>query len=258
MTLRLQKKIEQILSNSSSPIDYEQIAVELADKGMIHPFGVMPRRQICSIIENAIIQAADRCPFVKTYPGVYIARAIASPGQLRAAKKALLPEMNFNKTGIITCYGQMWSRDRIIWTPKPQIFGCQYQESPKIDFAKQIGIYALHSEDGTPVYIDYTLEKMLGECLYGHTEDRLSGRWDRFSFYGLLPINEEGSFGPLPSECKIEDVMASMRSIIVEVSQPRATRRYFDYFSTLLFVQWRNPEVEAKRELDTYFRKLLQ
>jgi len=45
--------------------------------------------------------------------------------------------MAFNQTVIITCYGQNWSRDGMIWNPSPEISNCS-QQPPKIDFSKQI------------------------------------------------------------------------------------------------------------------------
>jgi hypothetical protein len=64
----------------------------------------------------------------------------------------------------------------------------------------------------------------------------------------------------MPVEAKIGDVnvMASMKSILLGLAEPRSNRRYYDYFSTLIFIQWRNPQIETKRELDKYVRKLLQ
>jgi hypothetical protein len=80
--------------------------------------------------------------------------------------------------------------------------------------------------------------------------DRLDGRWERFSFFCLKPINDDGTLGPLPVEAKIGDVnvMASMKSILLGLAEPRSNRRYYDYFSTLIFIQWRNPQIETERE----------
>jgi hypothetical protein len=55
-------------------MDYERIAVELAEQGNVAEFGVMPRKLICSIIEDAIAKEGDQCPIVRTEPGSYIAR----------------------------------------------------------------------------------------------------------------------------------------------------------------------------------------
>jgi hypothetical protein len=231
-------------------MDYEQIAVELAEGGHIAGFGVMPRKQICIIMENAIAKEGDQCPFVRTEPGVYIARKLANSEHFRASQAAG-PKLAFNPTGIITCYGQVWARESVTWRSNPVIFGCQFQNSPKINFFKQVGIYTLHSNDHALVYTGVSGDRTIGECLYEHTSDRLDGRWNRFSFYGLLPINENGTFSPLTRECTIEDITASLQSILVEVSNPPANRRAYDYFSTLEFVQWRDPERDERFDFST-------
>ena len=198
--MNLYDRIHDVISKAEEPMDYEQIAVELAEQGNIAEFGVMPRKQICSIVEDAIAKAGDHCAFVRTEPGVYIARKRASSEHLRAAR-ALGPKLAFIPNGIITCYGQVWAREGVTWRSNPVIFGCQFQNSPKIDFSKQVGIYTLHSNDHALVYTGVSGDRTIGECLYEHTSDRLDGRWNRFSFYGLLPINENGTFGPPPREC---------------------------------------------------------
>jgi hypothetical protein len=40
---------------------------------------VLPRKLIRSIIEDAIAKKGDACPFLRTEPGVYIARNLAYP-----------------------------------------------------------------------------------------------------------------------------------------------------------------------------------
>jgi hypothetical protein len=63
-----------VLSRSNEPMDYEAIAVELAKGQNIAEFGVMPRKVICSTIEDATAKEGDQCPIVRTEPGSYIAR----------------------------------------------------------------------------------------------------------------------------------------------------------------------------------------
>jgi hypothetical protein len=245
----LSNHINDVISKAEEPLDCEQIAVELAERGHIGNFGVIPRKLICSVIEDAIAKEGDQCPIVRTEPGVYVARKLASPEDLRAAS-SLPSEDVFNSKGIITCYGPGWLRDVCDWNPTPLDFiGCQYRQSPKIDFSNQVGVYALSSKppgkEECLVYTGVTFDRTIGECLHGHTQDRLSGRWNQFSFYGLLPINEDGTFGSLPHDCTMADTMASLQSILVEVATPPANRRSFDYFSTLEFIQLRYWEIQA-------------
>jgi hypothetical protein len=233
----LGKSIAEIISDSSGPMDYGEIASKLAENGKIAAFGAMPYKSVSAIIEDAILKDGDDCPFVKTYPGVYILGKNARPAHLRAAK-ALPSDFPDPSLGIITCYGQFWHRDRVNWMPSAQIMGCQIPASPKVNFAEQAGIYALHLNNETVTYIGQTGERTLGECLFDHTRGRINGHFEKFSFYGFRPVLDDGTFGSLPEKADIQEVMASMLSALVEVANPKANRRYFDKFSQLEFAQW--------------------
>lgn len=49
------------------------------------------------------------------------------------------------------------------------------------------------------VYVGRTTDRPLGKRLYEHTIDRMSARWDRFLWFGLLPVSDDGSLGSLPA-----------------------------------------------------------
>ena len=251
----LSKSIAEIISDSSEPMDYREIAVELAKTERIAALGVMPYRSVCAIIEEAILQEGDDCPFVKTYPGVYIHRKNARRGHHRDLK-VMLPEMAKFSLGIITCYGELWHRDRVDWMQSAQIIGCQFKSSPKVNFAEQDGIYALHLKDKTVTYIGHTGERTLGECLFEHTQDRLDAYFEKFSFYGFRPVFDDGTFGSVPEKADIQDVMASMLSTLVEVASPKANRRYFDKFSQLGFIQCPDPRIVNMREIERHAARI--
>jgi predicted GIY-YIG superfamily endonuclease len=63
-----------------------------------------------------------------------------------------------------------------------------------VDFAEQLGVYLLYDRRDV-VYVGRTDTRRLGKRLYEHTTDRLSGRWDRFSWFGLCPVTKEGKLG---------------------------------------------------------------
>lgn len=211
----------------------------------------MPYKSVSAIIEEAILKEGDDCPFVKTYPGVYIPRQNARPAHLRAAK-ALPSDLPEPSLGIITCYGKLWNRYDVNWMPSAQIMGWQLPTSPKVNFAEQAGIYALHLNNETVTYIGQTGERTLGECLFDHTRGRMDGLFGKFSFYGFRPVLDDGTFGSLPEKADIQEVMASKLSALVEVANPKANRRYFDKFSKLEFAQWPDPKAEAMREIKDY------
>ena len=71
------------------------------------------------------------------------------------------------------------------------MFGVQTIGATPVNFDKQIGVYPLY--DGREImYIGQAITQTIGERLFQHTKDRLSGRWDRFSWFGLYSVNENG------------------------------------------------------------------
>jgi hypothetical protein len=134
----------------------------------------------------------------------------------------LVPE---HSLGLITCYDQLWNRHGVNWMPSAQIMGCPFKGCPKINFAEQVGLYALHLGDGTVIGNDHTGERTPGECLFEHTQVRLDRFFEKFSFFGFRPVLKDGTFGSLPEKADIIDVMASMLSVLAEVSNPQESNR---------------------------------
>jgi hypothetical protein len=246
MAIHLKTSIKKVLSTSSEPMDIDQIAVQLAIEEDLSRHGAVPLRSVHSCLENAVREDGDGCQFIKTATGHYMLRAKASPLHLLAARKA---SANVNKSdvdasGIFTCYGLNWQRKSISWTPAPEIMGCQFQESVKVNFTKQIGLYALQNTSGDVEFIGHTIQKPIGSCLYDHTRDRLTFKWEQFSFFGLLPVNDRGYFGRLPDDFTAADSLTSIKAITVELARPRSNRKIFDWFSVLEFNQWQAPAFE--------------
>jgi hypothetical protein len=226
------EQIKNVLSQSAEPMSCDEIAAML---DFILPFGPIPYNSLRVVIEQAL--ATGDSEILKTHPGVYLMRANAGPIELREAQM-LRAEGHLDRPGIFTCYGEEWHRNLVEWKFPLELIGSQMMSSTKINFATQIGFYTLGWGIGEPVeFIGFSGERAIGECLFEHTMDRLSGRWKSFSFYGLRPIMPDGSFGPLPESVTLAQAVVSMLSVLVDVGMPRANHRYHDHFSSLEFAQ---------------------
>ncbi|MGR0481220.1 MAG: GIY-YIG nuclease family protein [Candidatus Electronema sp. V4] len=118
---------------------------------------------------------------------------------------------------IITSFGMFWRRESIEWTVKPKLLGMQQIGATPVDFCKQLGIYLLY--DGREViYVGRSTDRPLGKRLYEHTIDRLSTRWDRFSWFGLLPVADDGQLGLLPDSYKAENMGSGLNPLIYNFS----------------------------------------
>lgn len=115
-----------------------------------------------------------------------------------------------------------------------------------VDFSKQLGIYLLYDAREV-IYVGRSTERPLGRRLYEHTADRLSTRWDRFSWFGLLPISEEGNIGALPSTFESVKLIPALEAVLIEALEPRQNRKRGDDLTSVEFLQKIDPEIERKR-----------
>ncbi len=90
-------------------------------------------------------------------------------------------------------------------------------------------------------------ERPLGRRLYEHTADRLSSRWDRFSWFGLLPVSEAGELGDLPDSYIGTKIIPAVEAILIEALEPRQNRKRGDDLSAVEYIQKEDPELQKKR-----------
>lgn len=80
-----------------------------------------------------------------------------------------------------------WQRQSVFWERNLRLLGQQQVGSSPINFGDQRGVYLLRDRDRV-VYFGRSIDRPMGQQLYEHTKDRLNGRWDRFSRYGLKTL----------------------------------------------------------------------
>lgn len=136
----------------------------------------------------------------------------------------------------------------MVWKTDPKLLGRQQQGSEPIDFSKQIGIYFLHDAQGV-VYVGKTSDQSLGRRLQQHTIDRLNGRWDRFSWFGIYPVEDDGSLRTDVnlSEIPVDVVITTLEAVLIEGLEPRQNRRRGDDFQAVEFLQTEDPLIEQGR-----------
>jgi hypothetical protein len=159
---------------------------------------------------------------------------------------------------IISSFGMFWRKDAVEWTATPKLLGMQQIGATPVDFCKQLGIYLLY--DGREViYVGRTTDRPLGRRLYEHTSDRMSARWDRFSWFGLLPVSDSGQLGSLPETYDAAKLIPTLEAILIEALEPRQNRKRGDDLAAVEYIQRLDPEIEKKRVkaiLDTALNKL--
>jgi hypothetical protein len=157
---------------------------------------------------------------------------------------------------IFTSFGMYWRRNLIQWASKPKLLGRQEIDSIPVNFNEQLGIYLLY--DGREViYVGRSTDRPIGRRLYEHTVDRLSTRWDRFSWFGLKPVTDNGSLLGIPPTYNSSFMIPALEAVLVEALEPRQNRKRGDDLSAVEYMQAEDPQLR-KRQLKSSLEEVLE
>ncbi len=242
--------IEQILRESGQAMHYSDIADSIINRKLRADVGATPSATVCSVINTDMNNNKDSV-FFKVGSGEFILKEFVSgpsphkspvPGN---KKNLLRTELSEEKSaGIISAFGMYWRRGLVHWTSNPKILGQQKIESHPIDFSEQIGVYLLHDSRNV-VYVGRTIEQPLGRRLYMHTLDRLNGRWDRFSWFGIKQVTEDAKLIPANFTGLNENIIiATMEALLIEGLEPSQNRKRGDDFRAIEYLQVSDPGIQ--------------
>src|SRR5699024_7972926 len=89
-------------------------------------------------------------------------------------------------------------------------------------------------------------EPRLGQRLLEHTRDRLQGRWNAFSWFGVRPVLESGKLGSIPNTpIDMTTLIRTMEALLIEGLEPPQNRRQGDHFAAIEFIQYPDPKIAA-------------
>src|SRR5699024_3471553 len=166
------------------------------------------------------------------------------PEPVRSVKRIIEDE---TETGLINAFGMFWRRNDVFWTSRPNLYGTQQSGSEPIDFAQQAGLYLLY-DSSRVIYVGRVIEPRMGGRLREHTRDRLQGRWDAFSWFGVRPVDSNGNLGQIPnSPIDVATLITTMEALMIEGLEPPQNRRQGDKFSAVEFIQAPDPEIERQQ-----------
>lgn len=226
--------ILRVLRDATEPMHYTEIAEEIAEQGLRADLGATPATSV-----SATIAAQLEREVVRVARGYYA---------LTSKVEAAVPlESEPEDTGLINAFGMYWARSLVLWMPTPRILGQQQPGSDPVDFCDQRGVYLLH--DGRDVvYVGRTTEQALGIRLRQHTSDRLNGRWDRFSWFGVFGPSESGALNTSARpQYSLEMLIATMEALLIEGLEPPQNRKRGDDFKAVEFLQVEDPQIHKSR-----------
>jgi hypothetical protein len=251
MTFELtwQEAIKKVLSSSSTPLHYKDITERIISEGLRKSLGATPPATVNAEISKSIKHDKEQSPYIRVSKGTYTMRAGTRNVQIETPKLTpLVPESEETEEQyeIITSFGMFWRKDAVKWIQKPKLLGIQQLGATPVNFNEQLGIYLLY--DGREViYVGRTTDRPLGQRLFEHTKDRMSARWDRFSWFGLLPVSDEGKLGSLPETYNAAKLIPALEAILIEALEPRQNRKRGDDLSAVEFLQNIDPDVEKQK-----------
>jgi hypothetical protein len=244
--LTWREAIEKVLREDPGAMRLSEIAQKIVQDGLRSNPGATPQSSVWVAAHEAIKKEGDKCPFQRIGRGLFIWKdkaGITKPPIITTDGSEEEDEVQYE---IITSFGMFWRRDAIEWVFTPKILGMQELGAQPVDFYGQKGIYLLY--DGREViYVGRATEQPLGKRLYQHTVDRLSSRWDRLSWFGLLPVSEDGKLGDLPASYLGSKIIPAVEAIIIEALEPRQNRKRGDDLSNVEYMQKEDPEIQKRK-----------
>lgn len=259
--LTWRKAIDKVLASSPTPLHYNEITEQIISEGLRTTVGATPAATVNAQISASIKHEGNNSPYVRVSKGTFTLKNRTS--DLSVIPKKLTPEVDESEVeeeqyDIISSFGMFWRKDAVEWIPSPKLLGMQQIGATPVDFNKQLGIYLLY--DGREViYVGRTTDRPLGRRLYEHTIDRMSARWDRFSWFGLLPVSDTGELGSLPDQYDAAKLIPALEAILIEALEPRQNRKRGDDLAAVEYLQRVDPEIEKKKvkaTLDAALNKL--
>lgn len=245
--------IDRVLGVAATPLHYRDITDRIIADGLRRNLGATPADTVGALI-SASIKHDAASPYVRVAKGTY-ALLPAATGKLQSNKRqrsisVIAPDETEEQYAIVTSFGMFWRRGAVQWAASPRLFGVQQLGATPVDFNKQLGIYLLY--DGREViYIGRTTDRPLGRRLFEHTFDRMATRWDRFSWFGLLPVFDSGKLGALPNAYDAVKMIPALEAILIEALEPRQNRKRGDDLSAVEFMQHEDPEIQKKKVRDS-------
>jgi len=241
--------IQKVMAEEEAPMYYGDIAERIVADGLRQNLGATPAATVVAQITASIKHDGTKSPYVRVSRGTYdLAKRIGtiSPRAITVEVDGIPSDDAGEQYAIVAAFGMFWRREAVDWMRTPKLLGMQQIGATPVDFNDQRGIYLLYDRREV-IYVGRTTDRALGTRLYEHTIDRLSARWDQFSWFGLLPISDTGTLGQMPTTVDAAKLAPALEAILVEALEPRQNRKRGDDLAAVEYIQMEDPEIEKRR-----------
>ena len=251
--------IKKVLAETDTPLHYTEISEHILSRGYYETDGATPAATVNAQISASIKHDGEKSPFVRIGKGIFTLKdrttVPATVSKEKNTESVTAPE-DETSDSIIHSFGMYWQRDLVVWRNDPKMYGKQQALSKPVDFGKQKGIYILYDHH-TVVYVGRSIDRPLGKRMYEHTIDRLGSRWNRFSWFGLLDVTQEGNLRETALNTSLASLVGTLEALLIEALEPPQNRRRGDDFSAIEYIQDIDPELK-EREIQNTLRSIEQ
>lgn len=243
--LTWRKAIEKVLSEAPGAVHYTELTDKIIEAGLRTKIGATPAGTVAVVLSDGINKDGAACPFQKVGRGLYIWKQRTGSTSPAESARRIAEEQDEVQYEIVSSFGMYWQRNGIEWRSSPKILGMQQIGAEPVDFSDQHGIYLLYDRREV-IYVGRATDRPLGRRLYEHTLDRLSSRWDRFSWFGVLPVSDSGVLGQQNETFQSSKLIPALEAILIETLEPRQNRRRGDDLSAVEYTQKEDPRIRKK------------
>lgn len=241
--------IIEVLTDEGEAMHYVDIAEQIVERELRGSLGATPANSVNSVVSVSVRDEGVEGPFYKAGRGLFGLKTHQAPSQSEEHTQEVEQDVGTTEDTIVRALGMYWLRINVHWKSNPAILGRQQIGADTVDFADQRGVYLLHDRHDV-VYVGRSVDRPLGQRLFEHTQDRLNGRWDRFSWFGLYGVNDDGQLNHDMATATGDTIIAAFESILIECLEPPQNRRRGDNLSAVEFMQARDPEIDKRQTRD--------
>jgi hypothetical protein len=256
--------IRRVLESADSAMHYADIAEEVTERELRSSVGATPANTVNAVITTDINEKDEDSLFIRVNRGEYMLRDRGEDREVpdvddehTETEPTDAESLAVEDAGVVKAFGMYWQRQLVDWSNSPKLLGEQSRGAKQVDFCSQLGVYLLHDRERT-VYVGRTTDQPLGRRLYQHTYDRLNGRWNRFSWFGLLPVRQDGTFVTEHSELpEQKDLVTTLESVLIEIIEPPQNRKRGDNIRAVEYLQSEDPN-RRDEEVKTLLHNLIE
>jgi hypothetical protein len=253
------KAILQVLQKAGKHMHYTESAQLIIDEKLRKDVGATPASTVNANISWLLKHKPEEAPFERLEPGVYKYKQLAGASQT-VATADIPPEAEKENlevsAGIIQAFGMYWRRNLVDWNNSPEMLGQQQKEAKAVDMCDQRGVYLLHDVQRV-IYVGQAADQPLGKRLFQHTTDRLNGRWDRFSWFGIRRVTTDGKL--LDTDIKnltTGNIITTLEALLIEGLEPPQNRKRGEDFGAVEYLQIESPK-RKKQEFKSQLADLM-